>query len=577
MSLFLASSIASLEGFVGYVSACAAAYRYCRGIISSMSNVGKDARYLEDQFYIENARFSAWQMLHGLTEENQFSIQEVQEAVKRILGNIQTTCEEIKKLGKKLSLEMNIKETQQNVLRQSDNQTGTRGPSRTDSSLMSPAIVSENKRKDKRQQSIKKDASLSRKFLWAIHDLKQLQQYIITLSSCNDQLDKFAHPQALQVAQEALIRLVPLPSHMEALESRIASMEGYKSVASALPIMRAEIDARITAWRVEAAESGSINHEIPSKNFPEFENLARSPLGERTIVNLEIQNVKRTMLLEWKVFNTAKVSTSDAINRINSVVSILKAAPNGSSVFRAAGYIKDDKDHEGLRSRLALLYEMPSSKCTEIGRKLRIRTLRELLTLPESSVVNQQWRRRQFRKPPLGDRFRLAARIAQAVGSIHNCGWLHKGIRPENIVFINYQDTEIDDPYILGWAHSRRNATEEQTEAMISMLQDTSLYHHPDYLRGARYCETFDQYQLGCLLMEIAHWRLLADIKSAVGPKLKGDDWSDRLIQHAEELKQDIGDIYSSVIVGLLRGIDVDDAGEGFWFNVVWELHKCRA
>ena len=135
----------------------------------------------------------------------------------------------------------------------------------------------------------------------------------------------------------------------------------------------------------------------------------------------------------------------------------------------------------------------------------------------------------------------------------------------------------INDPYLVGWAQSRRNASEEQTEAIISAFEDTALYHHPDYLRGGRYSEPFDQYQLGCVLMEIAHWRLLKDIKDMIGPKLKADDWSDKLIWHAQELTSDIGEIYGSVMERLLRGIEVDNAGEDFWLNVVWELQQCRA
>ena len=161
--------------------------------------------------------------------------------------------------------------------------------------------------------------------------------------------------------------------------------------------------------------------------------------------------------------------------------------------------------------------------------KPKLRTLRDLLTLPKSEGGNRQWIR-QKRKPPLGERFRLAAQLAQAVGSIHNCGWLHKGIRPENIIFVNNQGLMINDPYLVGWAQSRRNASEEQTEAIISAFEDTAIYHHPDYLRGGRYSETFDQYQLGCVLMEIARWRLLKDIKDMIGPKLNADDWSDKLL-----------------------------------------------
>jgi Prion-inhibition and propagation len=572
----VAATYAGLEGFVGYVIACARVYKFCRRTICSVANIGRDAQYLENQFYIEHARFSAWTILHGLVEgraiskalaATSFCIQEVQEAVQKILVNIKNVCEDIEGLSKKYDL------TAETPSPKPDDGSPVPPPKRTDTSLESPAVAEELKRADTRQQNIKKGVHLYRKFQWAIQDFKRLQQLVGSLSRCNDQLDKFTHPLALGVAQEALVKLLPMPPLMETLESRVASIESYKTIASAPPVMKAAIDARIAAWRVEAAEAELGNHDIEAKKLHGMEGLTPAKAGERAIVGFDAADGRSQALLEWKIYDPGQISTSDAMKRVNAVVSILRAAPRNSGVLKGIGYL-EDTHQKGTRSCIALLYELPPSNPSELGRLPRIRTLRQMLTRPKSDIQGHS--RKQFPRPPLGKRFQLAAQIAEALGSIHNCGWLHKGMRPENIVFIGQRDMEIRDPYVLGWAYSRRNAVEEQTEAIFSATKDIKYYHHPNYLKGNRYCEYFDHYQLACLLIEISHWRLLTDIRGAIGPNLEGEEWSRKLVEHAEELKEGMGDIYGNVMVRLLRGLD-PDAGGDFWFDVVWELRQCVA
>jgi hypothetical protein len=347
--------------------------------------------------------------------------------------------------------------------------------------------------------------------MWAYHDMKRLQQLVEMLSRYNDQLDKFTHPLALEVIQEAVMKFLPMPSYLETLEVRTASLESYKAIASASAITRAELDAQIAAWKAEATTVEVATYEILIEQVPGLRDMTRAQPGARVIVELDAPGGRSAVLVEWKLYDPDQLSKSDAQKRVNAIVSTLKAAPAGTAVLRSAGYV-EDKAQESTGSRIALLYELPISKASGTGRKPSIQTLREMLTRPEWSG-NRQWRQKRFQKPSLGQRFQLAAQLAEALGSIHNCGWLHKGMRPENIVFVGQRDMDINDPYVLGWAYSRRNAAEEQTEAILSAIQDIGLYHHPDYIRGERYCEAFDQYQLGCLLIEIAHWRLLADIK----------------------------------------------------------------
>ncbi len=130
-----------------------------------------------------------------------------------------------------------------------------------------------------------------------------------------------------------------------------------------------------------------------------------------------------------------------------------------------------------------------------------MRNLREMLTRPKDNPQNI-W------KPPLGDRFRLAHGIAETLLAVHTCSWLHKGLRPENIVFFSTTKS-IKDPYLLGWDYSRSSKRGQQTEPVVSWYPDAELYQHPSWFEEpseedddkSRFRVEFDQYQLGCLLL----------------------------------------------------------------------------
>lgn len=576
MALSTASAVAGLQGFCGMVRDAAAVFQYCRRIVELMANMGKDAQYLEDQVYIEHTRFVIWQTLHDLVDSHtvplssQFRIPEIRDSVQRILARIQALKEKIENLAKPFGLEFDGTDWDKT------NKESTKVVRyvRTNTSLQSEAVTTEIDRKSIEQDRIKKKNPYWRKAIWAVKDFRHLQELVSTLSTYNDQLAKFTQPMALGVAQEALIKLLPMPTHNDSLESRIASIEMYKDVSSASLAMKQEIDAQVAAWKADAADADVGSRKLPARQVHGWQS-TMADIWDRKVVDFDPGNgEKKWGIIEWKSYNPAKISTSYISRRADGIVSTLQASPEGSAVLRAAGWI-EDSSQEGTRTRLALLYELPP-QLSNRERKPMIRTLRQMLS---SNKATRGHRLGKHAKPPLGQRFKLAAQIAEALGTIHNCGWLHKGMRPENIVFLCRQENDIENPYILGWAYSRRNSSEEQTDAALKEMEDIRLYQHPAYIENEeeQYCEAFDHYQFGCLLVEIAWWKLLADVKEKIAPNLEGEDWSDKLIEHAQDLKQDMGEIYSSAMESLLRGLDPDDSPAEFWFDVVWKLRKCTA
>lgn len=116
-------------------------------------------------------------------------------------------------------------------------------------------------------------------------------------------------------------------------------------------------------------------------------------------------------------------------------------------------------------------------------------------------------------KPPLESRLLLASKLASTLGSLYGSGWLHKGIRSENILFLSASHVdskyEITEPYLAGFEYSRQD-TEAQTIDKAKNVEDLEsvIYWHPDYqgLPAQGYRIENDMYSFGLVLVEIAWW-----------------------------------------------------------------------
>lgn len=167
------------------------------------------------------------------------------------------------------------------------------------------------------------------------------------------------------------------------------------------------------------------------------------------------------------------------------------------------------------RELYALVYNIPEAMPQDEPDHWRLKSLHDLiLEQPQLS---------------LGRRFEIARKMAEVMLQLHTAGWLHKSFRSENIVFLASKDSSPDDflqgqPYLIGYEYARPDSSEA---AMFTQLPDTELaadlYRHPQ-ARGAareRYQKRFDMYALGCVLIEIALWQRLLDVKTTyINPSL---------------------------------------------------------
>ena len=192
------------------------------------------------------------------------------------------------------------------------------------------------------------------------------------------------------------------------------------------------------------------------------------------------------VILEWKDVDCGMESKIKY--RIASVASLLAEMEDKSfHCLRCVGYSK------GPLNRYAYLFEPPADA-----------NLASMKSLEE--VLNEARDRRQ--RIGLNKRLAIGLALAEAVLQLHTAGWLHKDIRPDNVLlFDNITEKDVQLVFLAGYQVARADNPLEATEDPLSR-EFSELYRHPAYLDQQRpeYHKGFDLYSLGCVLVELALW-----------------------------------------------------------------------
>jgi serine/threonine protein kinase len=191
----------------------------------------------------------------------------------------------------------------------------------------------------------------------------------------------------------------------------------------------------------------------------------------------------------------------------------------------------------------------------------------------------------RIKLPSLSDRIRLALRVAQVVRNFHHTGWLHKGLRSDNILFFNVSDVgdavHDTDLVLAGFNFARLDPPTEISEQPSANL-NYDIYRHPEALEepSVSFSELMDVYSLGTILLEIAEWKPLRYLVKSVVDRHAGKVPLNDLTKIREfllsrednsgtsNLRRKTGDIYASactmclnetIEVGKALGVDVSD------------------
>ena len=204
----------------------------------------------------------------------------------------------------------------------------------------------------------------------------------------------------------------------------------------------------------------------------------------------------QAIIVEWK--DVERSLESKLKYRIANVAALLTEMEDSSfHSLSCLGYLKAVKS-----GRYAYLFQPPATMCSGFS----MRTLQDLL--------NQSSQR-----PSLNSRIHIAVNLTETMLQLHTSGWMHKCIRPDNLLFFKTKsaDWNIGDSlppaYLGGYEYARADNPLETTEAP-SAQRTSDMYRHPLTIGRGRvpFNKSFDLYSLGCVLLELGFWAPLQTV-----------------------------------------------------------------
>jgi hypothetical protein len=175
--------------------------------------------------------------------------------------------------------------------------------------------------------------------------------------------------------------------------------------------------------------------------------------------------------------------------------------------------------------------------------------------------------------PSLNDRIGLSIALVETILQLHTSGWLHKGVRSDNILFFPQKESgaDITRPFLEGYEYARADNPSDMTESP-ALQQEANLYRHPALLRRDResFRKAFDLYALGCVLIEIGLWSGLTTVLLHFLRKEKTDAKSlTTRIPSTDLVYKDKSEVAEINIcrARLIRGIGAGSIGEALKFT----------
>lgn len=308
-----------------------------------------------------------------------------------------------------------------------------------------------------------------------------------------------------------------------------------------------------------------------------------------------IQNQK-PVFVEWQSYldidGWPDKSAEDQIIRLDGFLSIPKR-PREFLGLDCIGLFKDSRN-----ARYGMVYELPA----------RLRNIQSPMPTESRRIYNPSSLTDLMRQvqgvADLGDRFDLAKKLMRSVVALHTCGWLHKKICSENILFFAAQPNpgevisasrkDFSRPVLVGYGLSRpddipdegednipRRSRRDSSPELQHSIYKHSIYKHPQKATNPhrRSRHSYDLYSLGLVLLEIGLWEDLQKYN-------KFDDLYEFRRHILERVVPDLwsqcGRIYGEVVRDCLT-IDTDDdaladeAQRKLALKLAERLEKCVA
>lgn len=207
---------------------------------------------------------------------------------------------------------------------------------------------------------------------------------------------------------------------------------------------------------------------------------------------------EKQVLVELLEYDVSWIERIDELIQRVENVACLRAVSSTSLAFpvlACAGYYHDLAKHA-----FGIVYYFPPAMTISSLSKPNMEkptSLRDILTTVRS----------RRHRPSLDQVFHAALRLINMVVTMHRASWLHKSISSYNIIFFPERFQSIAEamtsPYFIGFNYSRLSLETAFSQGPNQQLE----YQHPEYLRGpTRFCQEYEYYSVGLVLMELGFW-----------------------------------------------------------------------
>ncbi|MCJ1401470.1 hypothetical protein MMC11_004684 [Xylographa trunciseda] len=542
------SGIDAAAGIAGLISLSVTLFRGCvQGfeLVSAAQHIGNDADRVRSMLDWEQCRLLQWGQRVGLDQSRQSRTLNWG-LITGFLRQLEGLLSDAKVLRERYSLTFIEADATGSLSRAStavDSATERKGIGKL-WSYVKPELRST------RARIISENTGPVKKLRWAALDQDKIRRLIGDIgyfNNCLHDLLESAEQDFVRDTLSALLRdlvsRTTVSSDLDIIKalldaSYIAESSSIEAAASLKQIrMLLKVDKRSdeqTPLRTRSSTNDTISGSSPSAgpvkqkvNKLNYQALVRNSLGnsnftrELAIYKSSRKNIKARVLVEWKAVDR-KVEERLKL-RVEGLTLMMSNTTDPSfHSLRCLGYLRHET--EGHNNMYAYIYEVVDLDEEESAQS--VPAVRSLLALFDEKRI-----------PSLTYRIRLALALAQTVLQLHTSGWLHKGLRSENILFVEHGDFTWErgaelPPYIAGYEYARADNALEMTEDAPSS-PELDLYRHPQAQGVARpsFKKIFDLYALGCVLLEIACWsslqNLLFHAENATEPSIQARSTED--------------------------------------------------
>ncbi|KAL4919220.1 prion-inhibition and propagation-domain-containing protein [Aspergillus aurantiobrunneus] len=361
-------------------------------------------------------------------------------------------------------------------------------------------------RPELRSQAIQRKNSTIRKLRWAGAGRKEVTRIVADLRNVNDRLYFLldsADRDRNQHVQDHLLREIisrcESPNGIDSVQSVINHQEDssqrFLAAAAALRQVLLVISHSRPHGRTSRADVVSSCQPLRQFNYARLKGSSSGPSKGVQIAQYDGKDV----VVEWRVVDKPRWDQFEkAMQRLAFLLTAIDK--NTFHTLSCLGLVASQE-----AGHIGFVYQVPSCG-PETSIRWQHTSLYDMLSHGESVSLSR--------------RLDIASEMAETLLQIHTAGWLHKGLRSENIIFLSSpaaDNSEIvsSKAFLLGFEYSRPDSrsgallTEPPKGSVL-----TDLYRHPAArgLNREAYCKQFDMYSLGCLLLELALWKRLIDI-----------------------------------------------------------------